>query len=113
MNPSDGELVARHRRGVELLGELLERAGREGLPAVTWWSVGSDTAVLTGYIRHGSRTRRQAAFEAWRAALELDHSWDNQRSGEDALHLYARRTDEAELPVLLCAELVSDEEAGR
>lgn len=63
-----GEQSRWQQQAVRVLAGLLERAGREGLPPISW-TVSSAGAQLVGRCDEFDAVRQRAAFEAWRRAL--------------------------------------------
>jgi hypothetical protein len=63
-----GEQLRWQRQAVRVLAGLLERAGREGLPPVSW-TVSSAGAQLLGQCDGFDAAKQRAAFEAWCRAL--------------------------------------------
>ena len=62
------EQIAWQRPDAALLAKLLELAGREGLPAITW-TVQSAGASVAGQVLSHPDAQRREAFNAWRAAI--------------------------------------------
>jgi hypothetical protein len=66
---STDEPVTAQGRAYRVLGQLLERAATEHLPAIDWTVIASGSRVLGRCTAFPGPRRRRADFEAWRAEL--------------------------------------------
>lgn len=82
---NDGPDLRAQQRAHALLGRLLARCGREGLPAIAW--AVAEHGLLTGRCVGEDR---MAAFEAWCRALDLGRWADTARPNGVILHQAAR-----------------------
>jgi hypothetical protein len=97
-----GEQLAAQRRAYALLGRLLERGEREGLPVIDW-AIASH-GLLTGYCYDEAYAQRPATFAVWVAALDLG-VWPTVRRPDGGRQLQAVREDLDGVDVTLVAPL--------
>ena len=62
-------LAASQMDAYRSLGEMLEKAAREGLPTIRWTLCADDAASLVGECDAVDPVRRMRDFEAWMAFL--------------------------------------------
>jgi hypothetical protein len=97
-----GEQLAAQRRAYALLGRMLERTEREGLPVIDW-AIASH-GLLTGYCYDEAYAQRPATFAAWVAALDLGQ-WPTTRRADGGTQLQAVREDVGGVDVTLVAPM--------
>lgn len=96
------EQLRSQRRAYELLGRIIDRCEREGLPVIDW-AIASH-GLLTGYCFDDDPAQRPATFRAWVAALNLG-LWPAVDRKDGGTQLHAVREDVDGVDVTLVAPI--------
>ena len=108
---SYAEQIGWQRRAHLLLGKLLERAAKEGLPPIRW-SVIPSGATLHGEISSFSTRNASGTYAAWRDAIGVPEKEAEpvNRQGETRLTAVWEHIERVQ--VVLTASIWDDEPAG-
>jgi hypothetical protein len=98
-------------RAYRVLGQLLERAAADNLPAIDWTVTASGERVLGRCTAFPGPGQRRADFEAWRFLLGADAS--EAAASREVTRLSARaERDEGRVAVEIVADLYDDPAVG-
>jgi hypothetical protein len=109
--PAMGEQISAQGRAYRVLGQLLDRAAAENLPAIDWTVAASGARVLGRCTAFPGPGQRRADFEAWRAVLGTDASEAAASREVTRLAVRAER-DNGLVTVEVVADLYDDLSAG-
>ena len=99
-------------RAYRVLGQLLDRAAAENLPAIDWTVTASGERVLGRCTAFPGPGQRRADFEAWRSLLGADAS--EAAASREVTRLSARaERDEGRVAVEVVADLYDDPSVGQ
>ena len=108
MTTSPAQQIAWQKQAHKVLGALIDRAYREGLPPLSW-TIGDAGVTLVGRANYPSGDRR-AAITAWSAALGIAMS---ERLRGDGTMLFGTAehvdTPQGWASVTLTAEILEDD----
>jgi hypothetical protein len=99
-------------RAHRVLGQLLDRAAAENLPAIDWTITASGERVLGRCTAFPGPGQRRVDFEAWRSVLGADASV--AAASREVTRLSARaERDEGRVAVEIVADLYDDPSVGQ
>ncbi|WP_406319128.1 hypothetical protein OHA77_17640 [Streptosporangium sp. NBC_01639] len=109
MNGVLGERRGSQQRAYATLGALLDRAGAEQLPVISWTITdGGSGPTLVGECNATDPIQRQDDFEVWRHALGAE-AWPNGLRREGRVHLHAATTNEEGVVINIAADVFDEE----
>jgi hypothetical protein len=99
--------ASEQQRALRVLGELLDDAAADNLPAIEWRLAAFEARLFGRCTAYPEPGRRRADFEAWVAMLGADATEDNSNGQTVRLTAYAER-DEGRVAIEIAADLYDD-----
>lgn len=99
--------ISEQQRAHRVLGELLECATAQNLPAIEWRVAAFEARLFGRCTAYPEPGRRRADFEAWRAMLNADADEDTSNGQTIRLTAHAER-EEGLVSIEIAADLYDD-----
>lgn len=99
--------ASEQQRAHRVLGELLDRAAAQNLPAIEWRLAAFEARLFGRCTAYPEPGRRRADFEAWQAMLGAEATEETDNGQTVRLTAHAER-DEGLVAIEIAADLYDD-----